>query len=98
MNDIGIKPLTGAVTTQPGKGVSGAGESGFGDMLKNSIDSVNQKMQEAETSVAGLVSGQHSNIHETMIAMEKANISFRLMTKIQNKVVNAYQEIMRLQL
>ena len=55
-------------------------------------------LQEAEPLAAGLASGQHANIHETMIAMEKASISFRMLTKVQNKVVEAYKEIMRMQL
>ncbi|PIP43074.1 MAG: flagellar hook-basal body complex protein FliE [Deltaproteobacteria bacterium CG_4_10_14_3_um_filter_60_8] len=71
--------------------------AGFSEVLKQSIEAVNGALHEAEASAAGLASGQHANIHETMIALEKANISFRLMTKVQNKVIAAYQDIMRLQ-
>jgi flagellar hook-basal body complex protein FliE len=71
--------------------------TGFSEVFKQSIEAVNGVMQEAEASAAGLASGQHANIHETMIALEKANISFRLMTKVQNKVISAYQDIMRMQ-
>lgn len=73
-------------------------ERGFGEMLKTSLDAVDKRLQEAEASAAGLVSGQHANIHETMIALEKANISFRMLTKVQGKAISAYQEIMRMQL
>ena len=71
--------------------------SGFGDVLRQSIDKVSNSMQEAEQMAVGLTSGKHANIHETMIALEKANISFRLLTKVQGKVLGAYQEIMRMQ-
>jgi len=73
-------------------------DAGFGDVLKKSIDSVNNRMQEAEKLSQGLASGEHGNIHETMIAIEKAGISFRLMTKMQQKAIQAYQDVMRIQL
>jgi flagellar hook-basal body complex protein FliE len=41
--------------------------------------------------------GQAPSVHDTMIAMEKADVSLRLTTKVRNKVVEAYQEIMRMQ-
>ena len=72
--------------------------AGFGEVLKKSIDSVNDTIKEANELTEGLASGQHGNIHETMIAVEKAGISFRLMTKMQQKAIAAYQEIMRLQM
>lgn len=73
-------------------------DAGFGDILKKSIDSVTSRIQEADKLSQGLASGQHGNIHETMIAIEKAGISFRLMTKMQQKAIQAYQDIMRIQL
>ncbi|MBI5559358.1 MAG: flagellar hook-basal body complex protein FliE [Deltaproteobacteria bacterium] len=74
------------------------GETGFGEVLKKSMESVNAGMQEADELARGLVAGEHGNIHETMIAVEKAGISFRLMTKVQQKAIAAYQDMMRIQL
>ncbi len=82
---LAAKPKGSTVTT------------GFSDILKKSLDSVNQAKEVASEMQEGLVTGQHSNIHETMIAMEKATVSFRLLTKVQQKVLNAYQEVMRMQ-
>ncbi len=96
MNAIGINPVQ-LNSSQPIK-VKEAQGAGFGDILQESIAAVNQKSQEASALSEGLVSGQHSNIHETMIAMEESSISFRMLAKVQNKVVDAYREIMRLQL
>ena len=73
-------------------------DTGFGEVLKKSIDAVNTHMQEADRLTQGLASGEHGNIHETMIAIEKAGISFRLMTKMQQKAITAYQDIMRIQM
>ena len=72
-------------------------EAGFGDVLRKSLESVNSYRAEASKMAEGLVSGQHSNIHETMIAMEKSTVSFRMLTKVQQKVIAAYQEVMRMQ-
>jgi len=72
--------------------------AGFGDILQESIAAVNEKAHEASVLSEGLVSGQHSNIHETMIAMEESSISFRMLAKAQSKIIDAYKELMRLQL
>ena len=72
--------------------------AGFGEVLKKSIESVNSMQQEADELTRGLMAGEHGNIHETMIAIEKAGISFRMMTSVQQKAISAYQEIMRIQL
>ncbi|MBU4295107.1 MAG: flagellar hook-basal body complex protein FliE [Desulfobulbaceae bacterium] len=72
--------------------------TGFGEVLQKSLDSVNSNLQEADELTRGLAAGEHGNIHETMIAIEKASISFKMATKVQQKAISAYQEIMRLQL
>jgi len=65
--------------------------------LKNSMEEVNQLQNEADRSIEQLVAGESKNLHETMIAMEKANISFRLMMEVRNKIIEAYQDVMRMQ-
>lgn len=69
----------------------------FADLIKTSIASINAKQVEADKAAVNLASGQNSNIHEVMIKMEEAEISLRLMVQMRNKVVEAYQEIMRMQ-
>lgn len=98
MSGITIAPVNGGLDQSgitPGKSVQG---SGFSDVLRDSIGAVSSQQNEAKELAEGLLSGQHSNIHETMIAMEKASISFKMLTKVQAKVIEAYQEVMRLQL
>ncbi|MFZ5764700.1 MAG: flagellar hook-basal body complex protein FliE [Thermodesulfobacteriota bacterium] len=77
---------------------SAAGGTGFGEVLQKSIDSVNAMMQESDDMSRGLAAGEHGNIHETMIALEKSGVSFRLMTRVQQKAIAAYQDMMRIQL
>jgi flagellar hook-basal body complex protein FliE len=78
--------------TAPGKD---NGDS-FAGFLDSSIQSVNQKQAEANQAIQDLATGSGGSIHDTMIAMEKASISFELMVQVRNKIVSAYQEIMRM--
>lgn len=87
--------LQGLKTNAPGATKTGAGD--FADMIKQTLDSVNRKQVDADQAAAALASGQNSNIPEVMIKMEEAEISLRLMVQMRNKVVEAYQEIMRMQ-
>ncbi len=98
MSDMTIGAINagqGQSAITPGKSVQG---TGFSDVLRQSIDAVSSQQNEAKVLTEGLLSGQHSNIHETMIAMEKSSISYKMLTKVQTKVIEAYQEVMRLQL
>ncbi len=69
---------------------------GFADQLKEAIDSTNEAQVSADRAVEQLHSGQAGNLHEVMISLEKADISMRLFVQLRNKAVDAYQEIMRM--
>lgn len=70
----------------------------FGDMLSNAIDSVDNQLDTADQKVADVVAGKSENIHDVMISMQKAQLSFQLMTEIRNKAVETYQELSRMQI
>jgi len=72
------------------------GES-FGELLSKSVEKVNETQTESETEMKKYLSGNGGGIHETMISLEKADISLRLMVQVRNKAVEAYREIMRMQ-
>jgi len=72
------------------------GDTSFGDILKTSIDEVNRLQGKVDHAIEELTTGQTKNIHETMIALEKAEISFKLMIEVRNKILDAYQEVMRM--
>ncbi|MCC6501723.1 MAG: flagellar hook-basal body complex protein FliE [Deltaproteobacteria bacterium] len=84
-------------TATAGKAASGVKDGGFAEVLKDSIEKVNSIQGEADQAIKGLATGQVNNIHETMIAIEKANLSFNMMVQVRNKLVQAYEEIMRTQ-
>lgn len=72
-------------------------DSGFAKMLDESIDQVNQDQLEANRAVKDLVAGRSKNIHEAMLALEKADLSMKLMLQVRNKALEAYKEVMRMQ-
>lgn len=71
--------------------------TGFEEALKKAVGQVNGLQVESDRAVESLHTGGTKNLHEVMIAMEKADISLRLMVQMRNKAVEAYQEIMRMQ-
>ncbi len=73
------------------------GEVTFGDLLVDKINEANSVISTADNAVSNLVAGRTKNVHETMIALEKADISFKMLMQVRNKMIDAYQEIMRMQ-
>lgn len=69
----------------------------FGETLSRAITDVNALQTEAGRQAEKLVSGEAVDLHEVMIAAEKARTSFDLLMEIRNKTVEAYREIMRMQ-
>jgi flagellar hook-basal body complex protein FliE len=70
---------------------------GFADLLKSSIDAVNEAQTSASDMAAALERGEKSvTLPEVMIALQKASLSFQAMTEVRNRLVNAYQEIMNM--
>jgi flagellar hook-basal body complex protein FliE len=73
-----------------------ASTADFGKVIKGAIDKVDGMDKEADKSIMDLLQGK-ANIHETMIAMQKADISMRLFLAIRNKAIEAYKEITHMQ-
>jgi flagellar hook-basal body complex protein FliE len=73
------------------------GEGNFGSVLKTAINQVEELHGSAEAQVTDLLKGDRSDVHNVMIAVEKADIAFQLMLQVRNKIVSAYQEVSRMQ-
>jgi len=69
----------------------------FAETLKDSIQQVNQLQKDADVKMQQLATGKTDNIQDVMIAAEKADIGLRLMMQVRNKIVDAYQEVMKMQ-
>lgn len=72
-------------------------ESGFGETIKNAITGVNELQTEADELAKKLASGDAVDIHEAMIAMQKASMALQFTVQVRNKIIEAYQEIMKMQ-
>lgn len=86
------------LVTGVGAGAGGAVPEGdFGASLRDAVDSVNREQVEADDHLVALASGQETDLHGTMIALEEANIALRAMASARDKVVDAYKTIWNMQ-
>ncbi len=90
-------PAAGTLPTSPTLPASSGAGGGFGDTLKNAINQVNDLSSNSDQKVTELVQGDRQDVHNVMIAVEKADIAFELMMQVRNKIVSAYQEVSKLQ-
>ena len=93
INNNMLKP-SGPSSVHPPQNQTGA--ASFGQMLKSSLAQVNQLQNAADTTIDNLANGSQTDIHQTMIAVEKADVSFELLMQIRNKLIAAYDKIMRM--
>ncbi len=78
-------------------GVSRTAETSFGQQLESAVSGVDLQQQDAQYKVNSMLGGGGTDVHDAMIAVQKADLSFQLMLQVRNKVVQAYQEIERMQ-
>ena len=69
----------------------------FGSVVTNALDSLNASQIGAEKEVAKAVSGESQDLHKTIIAIQSADLQFQLGLQVRNKLIGAYEEIMRMQ-
>jgi flagellar hook-basal body complex protein FliE len=77
---------------------SGNGLNAFSDQLKSAMTEVNDMQKSGENAMANLATGQVKDLHQAALAIDKAEISMKLMLEIRNKALNAYKELGRTQL
>ncbi len=70
----------------------------FADLFKTAVHKTNEYQNEAASMIKKIASGEDVALHDVMIASEKANLSLQLITEVRNKVLEAYKEVMRIQL
>jgi flagellar hook-basal body complex protein FliE len=80
-----------------GSGVGTASAPPFSNLLKNAIASEQSLEDKASSTVEGLMSGRGVDIHQAMIATQKANLAFEMALAVRNKAVAAYQQVMQMQ-
>jgi flagellar hook-basal body complex protein FliE len=103
-----VAPGAGGVDGAPGLSPPGVSQSGndatgassgktFGDILQDSMDKVNLYQHQSDHSIKELIAGRAKNIHETLLTIERADTSLKMMLQVRNKILDAYREVMRMQ-
>ena len=72
-------------------------QQSFAEVLKKSISEVNKMQIQAEEALKALATGKEKDIEKVMITLQKADVSLRMLMEVRNKAIEAYQEIMRMQ-
>ena len=98
MNDFSIYSNIQKSIPQPSASPAAEKAAGasFGNVLKDAINQVNSLETNSQTEMNKFLS-EETDIHTVMMALEKADISFQVMMQVRNKIVSAYQEIMKTQ-
>jgi flagellar hook-basal body complex protein FliE len=93
-----IDSIAGLGNMVEAKGVNAPKDkTSFSELLKDSIQKAGQLEKEADEEAIKLAKMETQDIHNTMIAIEKADLTFQLMMQVRNKIISAYEEIMRMQ-
>jgi flagellar hook-basal body complex protein FliE len=97
-NSLGVSGISRPFPTESGAGTKTASATdGFTQVFGDVVGKVNELQGKADKAVEMLATGESKNLHEVMIAMEKSSISFQFLTQVRNKAIEAYHEIMRMQ-
>ena len=91
-----ITPIAGAPATSATAKAGGSGN--FSSLLENAIQSIEQPGAQADQAVQSFLNGENEDIHTVALATQKASLAFDLGLQMRNKVVAAYQEVMKLQM
>ena len=102
MNTTGIdqllQELNSLAARAEGREPAAAGSSGFGEALQAALDQVNRAQQEAAHMTEQFdLNAPNVNLHDVMMSLQKASLSFQTMVQVRNRLVTAYQEIMNMQ-
>lgn len=91
LQDVEIKPRSIETETPSSK-------SSFSDLLSKAVGGVDEAMKVSEQTTEDFIAGKTENVHDVMISMQKAQLSFQMMVEIRNKAIEAYNEISRMQI
>ena len=70
---------------------------GFGSLVKDAVESLDSSQKSAEQEISKAVTGESPDLHKTIIALQTADLKFQLGLQVRNKLIGAYEEIMRMQ-
>jgi flagellar hook-basal body complex protein FliE len=88
-------PVASAVVPTAAPGVDAAGQ--FGQLVSDGLGKVNESLLAAQAGMQGLAAGTAPDLHRVMIQMEESQLSFQLMLQVRNRLLEAYQDVMKMQ-
>lgn len=92
----GAAPVGGTAKTGTGEPAANAGGPSFAETLKNALNETNTALLEGDQAAIQLATGDASNLHDVILATERANLALQFTMAIRNKIVDAYNELMRM--
>ena len=98
--DVSAIGVNGVGGLNPAQGVGGAsapGGHGFGDLLTDLVNKVDGMQKSADASVADVVSGKVTDVHQVAVKVQEAGVAFDLMLGVRNRLMDAYQELIKMQ-
>lgn len=92
----GISGLNAPDSSSSVKGLAGSGED-FGSLIKTAVESIDGTQKSAEQAMSRAVTGESPDLHRTIIELQTADLKFQFGLQVRNKLIGAYEEIMRMQ-
>lgn len=97
MNIQALTPTSPISANNKAAGANSSTGDGFGSTIKNAVESIDATQKQADGEISKAVTGESPDIHKTIIALQTADLKFQLGLQVRNKLVGAYEEIMRMQ-
>jgi flagellar hook-basal body complex protein FliE len=102
MQGVTLNGLSGTlgvpeIRTNPGSVEKAQPGQSFGEFLKSAVQNVDDLQHQSDQVIKQFLAGEGPDVHTVILAANKADLSFQMMMQIRNKLVQAYQEIMRIQ-
>ena len=92
----GLSPLSPKLPSVGGSSATKPGGADFGSALKDAVGALEQLGAKADSSSLALAKGDPIDIHEVMLNTEQASLGFSMALQVRNKLIDAYQEVMRM--
>lgn len=91
------RALHNEISSAPSLSTSAVPGASFADTLGQAVQQVNQLQKDADKAITNLATGKTDNIADVMVQTEQADIALKLMMQVRNKIIDAYQEVMKMQ-
>jgi len=94
----GLTPLSGTASAAPSASPANADGVSFGDLLQQALKEVNDTQDASAQEARNLMSGNATDMHTAILAVQKADVSFQMMMAVRSKLVDAYRAVMQMQM